>query len=124
MKGILLEFKNNIEDFDNIIGDRENQNQHNNKKNNLDEIRVKKENKSNNSIFNEKENIKFHRIVKSNNAIKLEENKRYKINNLIKFRNKENNINILNYKTMNNNASLIKNKNIQKLTTNNIIKKK
>ena len=73
MKGILLEFKNNIEDFDNIIGDRENQNQHNNKKNNLDEIRVKKENKSNDSIFNEKENIKFHRIVKSNNAIKLEE---------------------------------------------------
>ena len=121
MKGILLEFKNNIEDFDNIIGDRENQNQHNNKKNNLDEIRVKKENKSNNSIFNEKENIKFHRIVKSNNAIKLEESKRYKINNLIKFRNKENNINILNYKTMNNNASLIKNKNFKKIT-NNIIK--
>ena len=118
MKAILLELKNNIEDFDNIISDNENQNQK--EKNNLNGLKDKKMNKSNNFILNKKEKIKFHKIIKSNNAIKLDEKNRNKIENFVKFRNKDNNINIFNYKTMNNDVSLIKNKNFQKLTNNNI----
>ena len=118
MKAILLEFKNNIEDFDNIISDNENQNQK--EKNNLNGLKDKKMNKSNNCILNKKEKNKFHKIIKSNNAIKLDEKNRNKLDNFVKFRNKDNNINIFNYKTMNNDFSLIKNKNFQKLTNNNI----
>jgi len=112
------ESKNNLDKFDNLTNSKENINQNETK--NLDEVKIEKENNSNNLFVNKKEKVKYQKIDKIYFINGKHGKTRNKSNNLKRSINrKENNIKSFNYKTMyNKNISLTTKKNFHSLTIN------